>query len=240
MDRIVWINRFALYLWLFSGPELQGCQDALRARAQAMGQDLLALLAGTPGVADLPGLDDGRLVLAVRKGFFRNEAFQVLYNRYAEYLVSCLMPRWGIDPHTAEDLVHDLFLCLLVGKFDAYEPGRPFRPYFHQVAHNAAVGWLRRRNGTSLGALPDNLAGNGKTVLEQVAHQELQEDIARALAEMPARYGDILQRSLQGQGYPQIMRELGLTYPAAAGRLHRARQLIREQLSGHALTTLSG
>jgi RNA polymerase sigma-70 factor, ECF subfamily len=235
MEPIAWINRLELYLWLFSDPEeLRKRENELRARAQAMGEKVLALLAGSPGDPCLPGLDDGRLAVAVRKGLLRNEAFEVLYSRYAEYLASFLSPRWGIDPHTAWDLVHDLFLRLLQGRFAGYEADRPFRPYFHQAARNAAAGHVRRPRGLALDDLAEGLAGPGDSVFKAVADHELQEAFADALRKLPEDEREILERRhVNGQTFDDIEREMGLPYGRARDLLHQGRVRLRKLLRPH-------
>ena len=233
MDRSLWINRLALYLWLFSGPELRAREDELRARAQAMGQDVLVLLAGTPDQPDMPGLDDGRLAVAVCQGLFRNEAFEILYRRYAEYLVAFLIPHFRLDGHAASDLVHDLFLGLLAGDFDGYEAGRPFRPYFHRAAHNAAVTWLRHQARIVFVDLGDGPAGPGNPVLEEITEQEFEEEWAALLCRLPPEQRDVLERRVvYGQSYEQIMGELNVSYATVTGRLYRARTRLRELFRG--------
>lgn len=60
---------------------------------------------------------------------------------------------------------------------------------------------------------------------------ELRQDVAAALASLPAHYREIiLLRDLEGHSIQELAEQLGLNREAAKSRLHRARLLAREYL----------
>lgn len=64
---------------------------------------------------------------------------------------------------------------------------------------------------------------------------ELRLDVSRALAAVPAHYRVILLlRDIEGLTLHEIAQQLNLTLPATKSRLHRARCVVREQLTGTA------
>ena len=64
---------------------------------------------------------------------------------------------------------------------------------------------------------------------------ELRQDVAAALASLPAHYRDIiLLRDLEGHSIHELSALLGLNYEATKSRLHRARVLAREYLDPEA------
>jgi RNA polymerase sigma-70 factor (ECF subfamily) len=230
MERIAWLHSFSFALLASPGDELAAAERELITGAGELGMDPLILMAGCPSVPDLPGLPDAPLVVAVRRPLLAAEAFEVLYHRYSSRLVDGAFPRWSVDYHTGEDLAEDLFLNLWAGKFDGYDPQRPFRPYFYRTAHNAANTWRRRRRPLCVADLCDQADDTSDVVFDEACLHELEADFACALAKLPEPLGEVLQRSCCGQRLQEIARALRVPYSTAGTWLHAARGELRRTL----------
>jgi RNA polymerase sigma factor (sigma-70 family) len=76
--------------------------------------------------------------------------------------------------------------------------------------------------------ITDDIADSGV-----VEHRGLARDLAAAMESLPAHYRQIvLLRDLEGMTINELAERLGLTREATKARLHRARSLAREYLSG--------
>jgi RNA polymerase sigma-70 factor (ECF subfamily) len=230
MERIAWLHSFSFALLASPGDDLAAAERELITGAGELGMDPLTLMAGCCGATDLPGLPDAPLVVAVRRPLLAAESFEVLYHRYFSRLVDGAFPRWGVDYHTGEDLAEDLFLNLWAGRFDGYDPQRPFRPYFYRTAHNAANTWRRRRRPFSVAELCDPADDTSDVVFDEACLHELEDDFACALARLPEPLREVLQRSCCGQRLQEIARALQVPYGTAGTWLHAARGELRRLL----------
>ncbi len=69
------------------------------------------------------------------------------------------------------------------------------------------------------------------TAIARRADVELRMDVAAAIESLPDHYRTVLVlRDFQNMRIDEIVAELGLTREAVKGRLHRARELMREYL----------
>jgi hypothetical protein len=89
---------------------------------------------------DLP--DDGQLVAAA----LRNpQAYAALVRRYEPALTRYVRRRLGRHAQSAEDVLQDVFIKAYLNLND-YDQSRPFAPWIYRIAHNEAVGFLRKQN----------------------------------------------------------------------------------------------
>lgn len=130
-------------------------------------------------------------------------------------------------PDTARDLTQEVFLRVARSGIPA-ETGAGHRAWVFKIARNLALNHLRdarRQPGFTTVADP---SGQGT--------QELSAALQQALATLTDVDRDVfLLRELAGLGYDEIAVASDLSVDAVRSRLHRARQLLREQL-GSVLT----
>lgn len=94
-----------------------------------------------PNVPTVAAVDSDEALMALYvDGDFK--AFDVLYDRYESRAYAFFLRRTG-SPERARDLFQDLFLKIHRYR-DRYERGRPFAPWFFQVARRLLIDDVRR------------------------------------------------------------------------------------------------
>jgi RNA polymerase sigma factor (sigma-70 family) len=162
-----------------------------------------------------------------------------LYRRYSEavrtYLASIVA-----EPHTAEDLAHDVF-CELARAIGTYRSERgEFEPWLFRIAHNAAVDYLRHQRRVDP-VDPDDIrelrdvapSGDSDTWPERLSDRAF----LFLVKDLPPVQRQVLAlRYLIGMRSVDIAQFLGRS-PASVRQLHRralrtlARQVASEQES---------
>ena len=167
---------------------------------------------------------DERLAELARQG--SADAFEAIVHRYRRSLLThCAHVLGEAD---AEEAVQDA----LVNAHAALEGGsevRSLRAWLHAVAHNAAVGMLRRR-----AARPEwpqeRCTGRLHYPPPERARAELRE-VVEAVQSLPPRQRDaIVMRELEGRSYEDIAGRLGASDGAVRQLLNRARRSLRETI----------
>lgn len=96
------------------------------------------------------GLSDEALMDRYARG--DGAAFDELFARYQERAYAFFLWRVGSAEHAA-DLYQELFLRIHRAR-ERYDPGRPFAPWFFQIARRLDTGrWLARRGGVFASAV---------------------------------------------------------------------------------------
>ncbi len=120
--------------------------------------------------------------------------------RYATRLVN--------DPHTAQDVVQDVFLKLLRGWQNGSKPTPQLTGWLYRVTHNLAVDHIRRESRLKI--LHQNQAQEQPAVQHPPQHEELQQREAMDLALLhlrkldPAEQQIVILRLQEGMSYRQI------------------------------------
>jgi RNA polymerase sigma factor (sigma-70 family) len=164
--------------------------------------------------------------LAELAGYGSAPAFEAIVHRYRRSLLRHCARVLGEGD--AEEAVQDA----LINAHAALESGsevRSLRPWLHAVAHNAAVGMLRRRAGRP--ECPQERCGSRlRQPSPELPQAELQA-VVEAVRSLPPRQRDaIVMRELEGRSYEEIAGRLGTTDGAVRQLLNRARRSMREGL----------
>jgi RNA polymerase sigma-70 factor, ECF subfamily len=151
----------------------------------------------------------------------------------------------------AEEVVQDALLTV-VRKIDTFRGDAAFGSWFYRIVANAAYqkirGRRRRADEISADAVPGLLSAaayeaghpaDWSVAVENPARQtEVRAALTDALDELPRHYRTIfLLRDLHGLSHLEIGQRLSLSAANVKTRLHRARALLREQLSDLATTS---
>lgn len=146
------------------------------------------------------------------------EAVAELFDRYGDMVYRVALG-YLRSPQEAEDAVQAVFLKLLEGKATAHE-GKE-RAFLTKITVNHCKNVLRtgkRRSDTPL----DELA--------LLAPPE-DRDLLRAVMELPEKYRCVvILHCLEGYSFGEIARFLRVGPSAVSMRLHRARELLKQQL----------
>jgi len=182
-------------------------------------------------------LEDLELMARVRGG--DAEAFTVLVERHQHRVVGTVAKMLG-SPNDAEDLAQQVFVRVWKSA-PRWEPNAKFTTWLLTITRNLVFNEVRRKNRARLVPLeePDDRAPRefaDHAVVspdDALAASELERAInvaIQSLAEQP-RMALVLRR-YEEMSYEEIAVVLGTTVPAVKSMLFRARNELRERLSG--------
>lgn len=181
-------------------------------------------------------LDDDQLVEHSRLG--ERTAFDELVRRHRGRLIATCRAVVG-NAAEAEEAAQDALLKAYQ-RLNSYEGRAQFGTWLVQVARNEARQRLRKKRPSAVG---DDVLEAASTRTELSAEAPPRPDRAavqrqvglaalRALGRLPAEARDaLLAGALDGQPLHDIADELGVSVAAVKSRMHRARNLLREDLA---------
>lgn len=166
-------------------------------------------------------------------------AFELIVRELSPRLYR-LAHRMTFDRDEAADMTQEVWVRLY-RNLDRYDPEQPFLPWFWTVASNACLNFKARKRlkAVPFSALdqdsedggvyePAERSADGRTGTGRISRDE---EIARALAELPADYRMVVALFyLEGQDVETIARTLGRPEGTVKTWLYRARDLLRGRL----------
>jgi RNA polymerase sigma-70 factor, ECF subfamily len=180
-------------------------------------------------LAEREAPSDADLMAKVRAG--DREAFADLVDRHKDAVVNYLTRLLG-NRDRAEDLGQEAFLRLFRSAAGYVEQGF-LRAYLFRIATNLVRSEERRERRQRL-LLP--LLGGESDNSEPAApagllRQELQRELAAAVARLPLRYRvPLVLHEIEGWPYSEIAAELDCREGTIKSRIHRGRQALKRQL----------
>jgi RNA polymerase sigma-70 factor (ECF subfamily) len=135
----------------------------------------------------------------------------------------------------AEDLVQETFVRVF-RSLHTYTPGT-FEGWLHRITTNLFLDSARRRSRVRLelmGEDADRFAVRSPehTPEREYEHQNLDDDVQRALDELPAEYrAAVVLADIEGLSYEEISVTLGIKLGTVRSRIHRARARLRVSLA---------
>ena len=171
-------------------------------------------------------------LLAVRCQLGEREAFDELIRRWAQPLRRHVARVAG-DAQAADELVQDIWLRVLQGIGRLQDPRR-FRPWLFGIAHRRLMDQLRERYAAPsthpVEAIDDFAADTPDPDRDLLARE-----LERGLARLPAGERDVLSLFyLEELSLADVAQALAVPVGTVKSRLFRARQLLRQQLTGDA------
>ncbi len=149
----------------------------------------------------------------------------------------------------AEDLTQEAFVRAF-RFFDNYRRDLPFENWLFRIISNLFVDDLRRKPKARIHSLDAPVGGDASgesnaffeipDVRENpervVLHEELDEQIQRALEALPADFRmTVILADIEGMSYEEISETMGCSLGTVRSRLHRGRKLLRSKLAGFGL-----
>lgn len=146
------------------------------------------------------------------------------------------------DEHAAEDTVQDTFLNAFKA-LDQFDGRSTLGTWLFRIAYNNAL--MRLRSSKPVEPLEDEPAHEESTVMpivvpwretpeEIVTRRETAKQLEDAIAALPLTYRTVFQlRDVEERSTAETAEILGLSEAAVKVRLHRARLLLRDKLSGY-------
>lgn len=173
----------------------------------------------------IPIDDDARDVALAADG--DESAFERLYRRHVARVAS--LARWLGDPSDADDAVQEIFLRVWQ-KLHTFAGQSAFSTWLHRVAVNLLI---RRRERSGIRQRRES--HEEAPLLAAPAPSErpdLRVAIERAVERLPAGARDVfVLHDMEGYKHEEIGRMLGVDPGTSRSQLHRARLLLREQLT---------
>ena len=177
-------------------------------------------------------MEENELIERSKRGDL--DCFNQLVEKYQQQVYNLCLRMLG-STHDAEDVTQDAFISAFRG-IDRFRGGN-FRAWLFRIAANTCrdqLRLLRRRPTSSLDALPFDLELEDRRALspeDYAINQELGEQIARALALLPAdqRLAVIL-RDIMGLNYEEIAQATGSSLGTVKSRISRGRERLRHLL----------
>lgn len=131
------------------------------------------------------------------------------------------------DPHSAEDILQDVFLKIHT-HIDTLRTQERLASWIYQIARNAIADYYRAQRPTA--ELAEALAVADELVDDDVV-RELSPCVAALVAALPEVYREALRLTeYQGLSQKALSERLGISLSGAKSRVQRARAKIKEQL----------
>jgi RNA polymerase sigma-70 factor (ECF subfamily) len=149
----------------------------------------------------------------------------------------------------AEDLTQEAFVRAF-RFFGNYRRDLPFENWLFRIMSNLFVDDLRRRPKARVQSLDtpvgNDQSGDSNAYLEipdsrenperVVLHEELDEQIQKALATLPADFRmTVILADIEGMSYEEISETMRCSLGTVRSRLHRGRKMLRLRLAGFQL-----
>ena len=167
----------------------------------------------------------------------RQDAYRELLARHRESVFRLVRAATG-DPHEALDLTQETFVAAFAA-LGRYDSERPFSAWVKRIALNKCRDWARRRKVraffTRAAPLDDALqvaATTASPETETADRAELTE-VVRAIGLLAHKLREVLVLcAIEGMSQAEAADALGVSEKTVETRLYRARNALRQQVSG--------
>jgi RNA polymerase sigma-70 factor (ECF subfamily) len=138
------------------------------------------------------------------------------------------------NPHDAEDLTQDVFVRVF-RSLHRFQPGT-FEGWLHRITTNLFLDGARRRQKIRFDGLAegsaDRLPSAWPTPSEQISDEDLDHDVAAALAALAPEFrAAVVLCDIEGLSYEEIATVLGIKIGTVRSRIHRGRAQLRTALA---------
>lgn len=154
------------------------------------------------------------------------EAFEELFVRYQGRAYAFFLRRTGSEDRAA-DLYQDLFLRIHRAR-ERYDPGRPFAPWFFQIARRLLIDSLRRSSRSAEDHLAEETVPAGRPECDPEGRVAAAEEAVAILEQLSGveRYV-LVSAKVHGREYAELAGELGKSVAAVKKLASRAMQRLR-------------
>lgn len=162
-----------------------------------------------------------------KKERFEKQAFPLMPMLYRTAL------RFTRNIQDAEDLVQNTFLRAF-NFFDHYTEGTSFKGWIFKIMTNIFINQYRKQAKTPPISPLENLGDDYPNPEELFFENLLDEDIKKAIEELPEIYRIPFLLSTEGFSYKEIAQITNTKIGTVMSRLHRARRLLQAKLHQYA------
>ena len=180
--------------------------------------------------ADCPDtFDEGAAVARASAG--DRSAFEGLYRRHVARVYGAIWRLVGGHRARAEELTQDAFIRAWQA-LPQFRGDSGFGTWLYRVAVNTAMMDLRARSQAEDREIDDAVL---ERAVSPSASSSTRLDLDRAVAGLPPRARAVLVlHDVEGWTHEEIADQLGIAPGSSKAHLHRARQLLRQRMEGHA------
>ncbi len=167
--------------------------------------------------------DDDAVYIQLLEG--SEKAFAVIYQRYADPLFRYVY-RFVPSSEGAEDILHDVFLELLAGKYQAHAGGT-LKSWLYTVAKNKSLNASKKAGRDVLGDI-ENIQ-SAHCLEEQTIDRNLHQHLAKAEDLLPQDLKKTWQLKKQGLDHRAISLSLDIPLGTVKSRFHRIVEILRKE-----------
>jgi RNA polymerase sigma factor (sigma-70 family) len=179
---------------------------------------------------DAAAASDGDLLGRVRAGDTR--AFDTLVRRHLEPAVRLATRLLGGDDAAGEDVVQESFIAVLES-VDAFDPTRPFAPWFYRIVANRCANVRRTRSRQATETLSRSLESGRPGPDRDAARGALRSRLRAGLNRLPDRQREVLMLyDVEGFAGAEIAEMLEISPVTVRWHLHQARAAMRAIMDG--------
>ncbi len=156
-------------------------------------------------------------------------AFEALYERFQPPVYRYALRMSG-SPEVADDVVQEVFLALIRGA-RGFDPAvGALSSYLYGIARNLL---FRHMGAAPAGELEEDSLVSDSDPLEGLTQAEQADRVRQALYSLPAHYREaVVLCEMEELSYSEVAEMLGVAVGTVRSRLHRAKALLLEKLSG--------
>jgi len=173
--------------------------------------------------------DDSGLVASATLG--DRAAFEKLYRRHRDRIFGLMWRLCGGDRTLAEDLLQEAFIRAWQ-KLDSFRGESKFGTWLHRLSANVALSdrRSRMRRLTRETVLDEPIERSATGEKDVYAGQRM--DLEKAISRLPERARTVLVLyDVEGYSHAEIAEISGMAVGSSKAQLHRARNLVREELN---------
>jgi RNA polymerase sigma-70 factor (ECF subfamily) len=142
----------------------------------------------------------------------------------------------------AEDLTQEAF-AKAFASLNSFDPKFAFSTWVCRIASNTSIDFIRRKKLQTMSIHQNNKNDEGESVVFQIKDEGLNPDehyhkeqrrkyLQMAVENLPERYQRLVRlRYFEEYSYEEVAEELEIPLGTVKAQLHRARELLNEQLS---------
>lgn len=195
---------------------------------------------GSSSCSSLVHDPDAERMIRFRDG--NESAFDGLVEKFKSPVLNYIYRQIG-NLDEAEDIAQNVFIQVYKSA-ERYEPSAKFSTWLFTIARNLCLNEFRRRQRHPLQSLQQTMSDDSEASPIQYAdpkarspsaetlEKELQEHILAAIQKLPENQRTaVLLCRYEGLSYEEIAKVLGTTVSATKSLLHRAREILKGELS---------
>lgn len=178
----------------------------------------------------LEKLNDIELLTLCKQG--RDDAFDVLYNRYRLQLFSYLHRLLPGKSDRVDDFFQQVWIKA-TRNLEHYTDQQRFLAWLCRIAHNLVMDFYRSNGNAEDIEVPETIAANSPTPDRELRDQQLEDALGKAILKLPPDQQEIIRLRNEGIAFKDIADRKGISLNTALGRMHYAVLNLRKMLADY-------